>query len=203
MAYSWKGYLKFSLVSIPIRSHSAVDSDADEIHFNQLHDKCHNRIRYKKTCPVHGEVTAEVAPEAPKVTVTAQELKLTKSLLDVFYKKKLDLSEFSEQYTERVKELVAAKVAGKQIAKPKGDEGPHIINLMDALRKSVASGKSSPAKKPAPAKRKTAGSATSAASRPRKKERLKSSCMRGSDCLPRLVCYAPPMANLPLQGNVT
>ena len=26
--------------------------------FNQLHAECHNRIQYKKSCPVHGEVPA-------------------------------------------------------------------------------------------------------------------------------------------------
>ncbi len=262
MPYSWKGHLKFSLVTIPIRFYSAVDTDADEIHFNQLHRDCHSRIRYQKTCPVHGEITQDqivlgyeyekgkyvivekdelealqsdaeksvsvevvvpltaidpiyftdrtsflvpdgtigqksyavilkaltdqnlaavgrlvkngkdsivmirpneqvmamtvlssaaqvlsadsIAAEAPQVAVTAQELKLTKSLLDVFYKKKLDLADFPEHYSQRVKELVEAKIAGKQIAKPAADEHPPVINLMDALKKSLATAKSSP-----------------------------------------------------------
>jgi hypothetical protein len=59
MPYSWKGHLKFSLVTIPVRFYSAVDTDADEIHFNQLHRDCHSRIRYQKTCPVHGEITQD------------------------------------------------------------------------------------------------------------------------------------------------
>ena len=33
------------------------DRGGEGPHFlNQLHEECHNRIRYKKTCPVHGEV---------------------------------------------------------------------------------------------------------------------------------------------------
>lgn len=262
MPYSWKGHLKFSLVTIPVRFYSAVDTDADEIHFNQLHRDCHSRIRYQKTCPVHGEITQDqivlgyeyekgkyvivekdelealqsdaeksvsvevvvpltaidpiyltdrtsflvpdgaigqksyavilkaltdqnlaavgrlvkngkdsivmirpneqvmamtvlssaarvlsadsIASEAPQVAVTAQELKLTKSLLDVFYKKKLDLADFPEHYSQRVKELVEAKIAGKQIATPAADEHPPVINLMDALKKSLATAKSSP-----------------------------------------------------------
>lgn len=56
---TWKGYLKLSLVSIPVKAFTARKSDGGEIHLNQLHRDCNNRIRYKKTCPVHGEVTAD------------------------------------------------------------------------------------------------------------------------------------------------
>ena len=35
--------------------HRAGTGEAD-IHLHQLHDQCHSRIRYKKTCPIHGEV---------------------------------------------------------------------------------------------------------------------------------------------------
>ncbi len=52
----WKGYLKLSLVSIPVKAYTVRKTDHGEIHFNQLHEKCHSRIRYKKTCPLHGEV---------------------------------------------------------------------------------------------------------------------------------------------------
>jgi DNA end-binding protein Ku len=52
----WKGFLRFSLVSVPVEAYTAAERGDGEIHFNQLHDKCHSRIKYKKTCPVHGEV---------------------------------------------------------------------------------------------------------------------------------------------------
>jgi DNA end-binding protein Ku len=53
---SWKGYLKLSLVSVPVKAYTATSSSA-QIHLNQLHDECHSRIKYQKTCPIHGEVS--------------------------------------------------------------------------------------------------------------------------------------------------
>jgi DNA end-binding protein Ku len=55
---TWSGYLKLSLVTIPVRVYTAVCT-TDKIAFNQLHKSCHQRIRQKLVCPVHGEVTRE------------------------------------------------------------------------------------------------------------------------------------------------
>ena len=56
---TWKGHLRVSLVSIPVKAYTAATSGGGEIHLNQLHRDCHHRIRYRKTCPVHGEVSGE------------------------------------------------------------------------------------------------------------------------------------------------
>jgi DNA end-binding protein Ku len=53
---SWKGYLKISLVSVPVKAYTATSSDGGRIALNQLHEECHSRIRYQKVCPIHGEV---------------------------------------------------------------------------------------------------------------------------------------------------
>src|SRR5882672_11753405 len=55
---TWTGYLKVSLVTVPIRVYTAINT-RDKIAFNQLHKTCHARIRQKLVCPVHGEVTRE------------------------------------------------------------------------------------------------------------------------------------------------
>src|SRR5919206_3151813 len=47
---TWKGYLKVSLVNIPIRVFPATDSAAT-ISFNQLHAECQTRIQQKRWCP--------------------------------------------------------------------------------------------------------------------------------------------------------
>ena len=47
---TWKGYLKISLVNIPIRVFPATDS-ASTISFNQLHAECQSRIQQKRWCP--------------------------------------------------------------------------------------------------------------------------------------------------------
>ncbi len=47
---TWKGYLKVSLVTIPVRVYPATESSAT-IAFNQLHAECQTRIQQKKWCP--------------------------------------------------------------------------------------------------------------------------------------------------------
>lgn len=54
---SWKGHIRLSLVSIPVKAFTASAS-GKEIRLNQLHDECKSRIRYQKVCPQHGEVAA-------------------------------------------------------------------------------------------------------------------------------------------------
>jgi DNA end-binding protein Ku len=54
---SWEGYLKVSLLSVPVKAYTATAAGKGRIGFHQLHAKCHSRIRYKKVCPIHGEVS--------------------------------------------------------------------------------------------------------------------------------------------------
>src|SRR5204863_1492518 len=46
----WKGYLKMSLVNIPVRVFPATDAAAT-LSFNQLHGECQTRIQQKRWCP--------------------------------------------------------------------------------------------------------------------------------------------------------
>jgi DNA end-binding protein Ku len=47
---TWKGYLKVSLVTIPVKVFPATESAA-ALSFNQLHAECQTRIQQKKWCP--------------------------------------------------------------------------------------------------------------------------------------------------------
>ena len=47
---TWKGYLKVSLVNIPVRVFPATESAAT-LSFNQLHAECQTRIQQKRWCP--------------------------------------------------------------------------------------------------------------------------------------------------------
>ena len=47
---TWKGFLKISLVNIPIKVFPATESSGS-ISFNQLHGECQTRIQQKKWCP--------------------------------------------------------------------------------------------------------------------------------------------------------
>lgn len=52
----WRGQIRISLVTVPVRLHTATES-ASRIHLHQLHgDNCYRRIRYQRTCPAHGPV---------------------------------------------------------------------------------------------------------------------------------------------------
>jgi len=47
---TWKGFLKISLVNIPIKVFPATESSGT-ISFNQLHGECQTRIQQKRWCP--------------------------------------------------------------------------------------------------------------------------------------------------------
>ncbi len=47
---TWRGYLKISLVNIPIKVFPATDAGAT-LSFNQLHGECQTRIQQKRWCP--------------------------------------------------------------------------------------------------------------------------------------------------------
>jgi DNA end-binding protein Ku len=47
---TWKGFLKISLVNIPVKVFPATDAGAT-LSFNQLHAECQTRIQQKRWCP--------------------------------------------------------------------------------------------------------------------------------------------------------
>lgn len=52
----WKGYLKLSLVSCPVKLYSATSASAGKISFNLLHKDTRNRVQQKYYDPERGEV---------------------------------------------------------------------------------------------------------------------------------------------------
>ncbi len=280
MRSSWKGYLKLSLVSVPVQAFNSAAASGGEIHFNQLHSECHSRIRYQKVCPIHGEVSKDeivlgyeyakgkytivdpeeieklrrendrainiaefIAPDAldpvyldgrnyylvpdtpvgqkpyavlhdamtkrdrhglarvifsgkeqlvlvrpmngllmmsmlnyesqirkpeafedevPRPKVSSQEVKLAEMLIDASTSKKFDFSKYQDLYTERLTELINAKIEGKEVVAPPSEEEVPVINLMDALKQSLnksgkraATERAKPAKKMAASRRQT------------------------------------------------
>lgn len=49
MRPTWKGFLKLSLVNVPVRMYPAARSES--LSFNQIHKVCGTRIKYDKRCP--------------------------------------------------------------------------------------------------------------------------------------------------------
>ncbi len=55
----WKGHIRFSLVTIPVRIYNAVDTE-ETIRFNQLHKEDNGTVGYEKKCKKCGKaLTAE------------------------------------------------------------------------------------------------------------------------------------------------
>jgi DNA end-binding protein Ku len=52
----WKGHIRFSLVTIPIRIYNAVDTTEQAIRFNQLHKDDNGAVGYDKKCKKCGKV---------------------------------------------------------------------------------------------------------------------------------------------------
>lgn len=50
----WKGYIRFSLVTIPIRIYNAVDT-SESVRFNQLHKEDNGQVGYEKKCKKCGK----------------------------------------------------------------------------------------------------------------------------------------------------
>ncbi|GIW79154.1 MAG: non-homologous end joining protein Ku [Gemmatales bacterium] len=268
---SWKGFIKLNLISIPVKAYTANTSGKGEIHLNQIHAECHSRINYKKTCPVHGEVSndaivsgyevskgqfvvidpeelnklrsesdkainidafispdaidpiyyngknyylipdgpvgqkpyvllrqaleelnrhaicrvvmhgreqlvllrplgkllimtmlsyqsqvnspAQFEPDVPDVEVSQEEMALIKQLIEAQTKKKLDYSAYKDDYTEKLTQLIEAKIEGKELVAPAPEEEAQVINLMEALKQSVAKARSAAAADEKPPKK--------------------------------------------------
>jgi DNA end-binding protein Ku len=82
------------------------------------------------------------ADEVANPHLSATDLKLTKSLIEQLTDLDFDISQYSDDYMERMKELIKTKTKGKKIPVPAAEEEePDVINFMDALKKSVKLGK--------------------------------------------------------------
>lgn len=257
---SWKGFLKLSLISIPVKAYTAHET-TETIRLNQLHKDCHQRVKYQKVCPEHGELKsadivsgyefskdeytvidpqeiAKLRPESDHAVrihgfvessqldpiyhagktyyltpdgvagdkpyallhkgmidrdvvalaqiviagreqlvslrptgdliavtvlhpharvrdaapfekelndleVSAEEVALTETLIQASTLKKFDYSSYKDEYVDRLRELIRLKVEGREIVQAPDAEEPKILNLMDALKRSVAEAQAS------------------------------------------------------------
>jgi DNA end-binding protein Ku len=81
-------------------------------------------------------------------TVKPDEIKLARQVIEMF-EAPLDLNDYKDEYREGLQAIIDAKVAGQEVVAPAVEEAPKVVNLMDALRKSldaVSAKKKTPAK---------------------------------------------------------
>jgi len=68
--------------------------------------------------------------------VKPEEIKLAKQVIETF-EAPLNLKDYRDEYRDGLQEIIDAKIAGREIVAPEVEEPPKVVNLMDALRKSL------------------------------------------------------------------
>src|SRR5688572_32108979 len=80
--------------------------------------------------------------------VKPEEMKLAKQVIATF-DAELNLKEYKDEYTEGLRQIIDAKIAGEEFVAPDVQEPAKVVDLMEALRRSldsVSTDKKKPAK---------------------------------------------------------
>jgi len=110
------------------------------------------------------EIREERGMDLGAVKVSDRELEMAFTLIDIF-RKPFDPGEYHDHYREALAELIEAKLEGKQVVKTPAPRDTRVIDLADALKRSVEAAKKEAAKPKPPAR------ARSRASRPARRPR--------------------------------
>jgi len=78
-----------------------------------------------------------LADEAPSMEVNPEELQMARILVKASTAD-FNVDKYRDLYTHKLEQLIEAKVAGQKLVTPPATPGPQVINLMEALRQSVA-----------------------------------------------------------------
>ena len=146
---NWEGFLRFNLISVPVRSYSAAVTEHERSAVGQVVFAGREQLVLLR--PLDGLLAMTMLSydsqvkkptsfedEAPEVEITDKELKLAESLVEASTADHFDFSQYHDTYTSKLKELIEAKTSGRKIVAPRStQEEPHVINLMDALRRSL------------------------------------------------------------------
>ena len=83
-------------------------------------------------------------------TVKPEEVKLARQVIGTF-EGEVDFRSYKDEYQEGLREIIDAKIGGREIVTPEVEAPPKVVNLMDALRKSLDTISASKKKTPLPA----------------------------------------------------
>ena len=94
-----------------------------------------------KTLYYHDEIAA-VPKQVPKVTLDRNGLDMAKMLVDSMTKPFVP-EDFKDEYQARLRDAIMKKIQGKEIVTADNSEPGNVIDLMEALQKSleISSGK--------------------------------------------------------------
>jgi DNA end-binding protein Ku len=76
--------------------------------------------------------------EITDTPLTEAETSLTDTLIKASMIKDFDFGKYHDVYKEKLTQLIQMKIEGKEVVQVRDPEEPKIINLMDALKRSVA-----------------------------------------------------------------
>lgn len=76
--------------------------------------------------------------EVEETDFSQDELELTKKLIEATTTEEFNIDKFENVYHDKLKELIEAKIEGKEIVATPDESPEQVINLMDALKASVA-----------------------------------------------------------------
>jgi DNA end-binding protein Ku len=82
--------------------------------------------------------TSEIKTEFTRPRITRNKVSLAENLVTNWHDDDFDFSSYKDHYQQKLKEAVAAKKQGEEITVPEDHKEPAVINLMDALKRSVA-----------------------------------------------------------------
>jgi len=85
---------------------------------------------------------------AVSASVKPEEMKLARQVIGTF-EGPLNLKDYRDEYREGLQRIIEAKIAGEEVIAPAADTPPRVVNLMEALKKSldaVSTAKKKPAK---------------------------------------------------------
>jgi DNA end-binding protein Ku len=88
-----------------------------------------------KTLYYHDEIAA-VPKQVPKVTLDRNELDMAKMLVDSMTKPFVP-EDFKDEYQARLRDAIMKKIQGKEIVTADNSEPGNVIDLMEALQKSL------------------------------------------------------------------
>ena len=101
------------------------------------------------------EVRAERGVDLSTVKVSDRELDMAFTLIDIL-RRPFDPSEYHDHYREALAELIEAKLEGKEVVKAPAPRDTRVLDLADALKRSVEAAKKAKPKPPARARTRAA-----------------------------------------------
>ncbi len=82
-------------------------------------------------------MAVEIKNEFTRPRVATNQRRLAEDLIEKWHEGEFEFSRYKDRYRQTIKEAIAAKRKGVEIAPPEEEPEEEVINFMDALKRSV------------------------------------------------------------------